>query len=177
MRMRTLSILGVGLLVMVVMGACGSSSVTPTPSPPAPTTVAADIAAAASPTPAPVEPTATVNSAGSATSESPEKQNESGQEVFSQKCTECHGTSLQGTGAGPALTAFNLLPYANAQKLLSFISSRMPANSPGSRREETWTAGATSRRSCRSICLAHRPCRRRTFRSFAGIRGHSFRRA
>jgi mono/diheme cytochrome c family protein len=132
MRMRTLSIFAVGLLVLVAMGACGSSSATSTPAAPAPTTAAAAKVAAASATPVPMDPTATAASAGSTGTEPAEIQNESGQEVYSQKCTECHGTNLQGTGAGPELTAPNLLSFANAQKLLTFISNRMPLNAPGS---------------------------------------------
>ena len=63
-----------------------------------------------------------------------------GLSVFSGKCATCHGTGGQGTGQGPALwgSGFIVGKYSgatlfatNAQAMLSFISSTMPFNAPG----------------------------------------------
>lgn len=64
------------------------------------------------------------------------QQARAGQHVFSQHCSECHGSNLQGE-AGPPLKG---QPFAanlrygkmSAQQLFDFIKTQMPASAPGS---------------------------------------------
>jgi mono/diheme cytochrome c family protein len=57
----------------------------------------------------------------------------SGQGVFSTHCSSCHGNNGQGVTA-PAVIGSDqaLAKYKTAQGLLSFISTNMPFNAPGS---------------------------------------------
>jgi cytochrome c len=56
-----------------------------------------------------------------------------GASVFSSKCALCHGEHGQGVTA-PAIIGTNasLGKYNTAQGLFNYISTAMPANSPGS---------------------------------------------
>jgi cytochrome c len=55
-----------------------------------------------------------------------------GQNVFTTRCSSCHGNQGQGI-TGPALigTTSSLDKYMTAQGLLDFISTQMPLNNPG----------------------------------------------
>ncbi len=56
-----------------------------------------------------------------------------GKTVFTNKCAKCHGDNGQGV-TGPAVIGSNahLDKYNTAQGLLSFISTSMPFDAPGS---------------------------------------------
>jgi cytochrome c oxidase subunit 2 len=56
-----------------------------------------------------------------------------GQTLFSTSCSKCHGTTGQG-GVGPTIIGQgnSLSKYNTAQGLLSFISTAMPLDAPGS---------------------------------------------
>ncbi len=58
---------------------------------------------------------------------------DSGKAVFAAHCAKCHGDQGQGI-TGPVLVGpdASLTKYSNAQGLLSFISSAMPLDAPGS---------------------------------------------
>jgi mono/diheme cytochrome c family protein len=59
-----------------------------------------------------------------------------GQPLYDKNCSSCHAVDLTG-GSGPALTGKNFVSYLQFTKitgaqLLSFISTQMPYNAPGS---------------------------------------------
>ncbi len=58
---------------------------------------------------------------------------DSGKSVFAASCAKCHGDQGQGI-TGPVLIGpdASLTKYTTAQGLLSFISSAMPLDAPGS---------------------------------------------
>ncbi|MBB6247912.1 PQQ-binding-like beta-propeller repeat protein [Rhodanobacter sp. A1T4] len=63
-------------------------------------------------------------------------QAQAGAAVYSQECSVCHGSKLQG-GAAPALSGATFgaslkTNYPTAEKLYGFISSQMPVSNPGS---------------------------------------------
>ena len=63
------------------------------------------------------------------------QQAEAGSLVFERQCAVCHGTSLQGTGTGPALRGDSFLDKWKSQTpadLINFIQSSMP---PGGSKE------------------------------------------
>lgn len=62
-------------------------------------------------------------------------QAKAGARVYSQKCSSCHGSKLQG-GAAPALIGASFgkslkVSYPDAGKLFHFISTQMPVSNPG----------------------------------------------
>ncbi len=58
---------------------------------------------------------------------------DAGKQVYAGHCAKCHGDQLQGI-TGPVLVGptASLTKYSTAQGLLSFISSAMPLDAPGS---------------------------------------------
>lgn len=63
-------------------------------------------------------------------------QAKAGAAVYSQECSVCHGSKLQGGAApalvGPKFAASLKASYPTADKLYGFISSQMPVSNPGS---------------------------------------------
>ena len=121
---------GVHLLValtvlMMIFAACA-----PAPSPTPPPTTA--------PTPPPSTPTAiTFQTLASA-----------GQPIFSNTCAVCHGNNGQGTnacpvvmwGSGSTLGTFNgATLFTDAGGMLTFMSTKMPLNAPGSLTHQQYT--------------------------------------
>jgi mono/diheme cytochrome c family protein len=106
--MKKLWLIGVLVLVSLVFAACSGSTTSSSPT------------ATTSTTTPPAAPTAGELA-------------ESGQGVYASRCSSCHGSEGQG-GVAPRLigSGQTLATYTNAQGLLSYISSNMPANSPGS---------------------------------------------
>jgi alcohol dehydrogenase (cytochrome c) len=72
-----------------------------------------------------------------------QEQAQSGAHIYSQTCSLCHGSKLQG-GAAPALTGSAFAQalqstYTTANKLFALISTQMPVNNPGSLSKEQYT--------------------------------------
>jgi polar amino acid transport system substrate-binding protein len=111
MTKRTWMVTGGILGLVMVLSACAAQA-TPTP-----TAVPA--------TATPVAPTATPSGP------SPAEQITAGQRVYSNQCAGCHGNDLEGV-SGPPLTASSLSRFSTAAGLYDYISTRMPANAPGS---------------------------------------------
>lgn len=113
LRRYAIAILVVVLVMAIFVGACGSPKPTATPAPTATSSTA---------TPTATSSTQTMVQLASA-----------GQTVFAASCAKCHGAQGQGVTA-PAVIGANarLDKYNTAQTLLSFISSSMPLNAPGS---------------------------------------------
>jgi mono/diheme cytochrome c family protein len=117
--MRTIKIfcLVAGLVLLLVLVACGSG--TPTTSP-----------ASASATPMPAGETAAPTTVAQATVGTTQ-QVSAGKQVYDQQCTVCHGADLQGV-SGPPLTQSYAASFGRASDLADYISKRMPLTSPGS---------------------------------------------
>lgn len=64
---------------------------------------------------------------------------DSGLELYREHCATCHGPDGGGY-LGPAIIGPDaaLQSYGNAQRLLHYISTAMPQNSPGSLSEKTY---------------------------------------
>ena len=101
-----------GLLVLLALCACASAATKPTPT--------------ALPTPAVAGPGATTSGTTAA------ELADLARPVYALACTGCHGPRGQG-GQAPALIgqAANLVRFGDAQKLLTYISTKMPVNRPG----------------------------------------------
>jgi mono/diheme cytochrome c family protein len=119
MTKRTWLVFGAILGLVTLFSACGAQATsTPTPVPPTATAV---------------PPTATPSGPSRA------EQITAGERTYSNQCASCHGNDLQGVSA-PALTASNLSRFSTAAGLYDYISSRMPANAPGSLSESDYYA-------------------------------------
>jgi alcohol dehydrogenase (cytochrome c) len=66
----------------------------------------------------------------------------SGQTVYTQHCAQCHGTNLQGQSGSSLVGSQFQQHYASGTmaELYDFISKQMPANAPGSLRQEEYLA-------------------------------------
>lgn len=67
-----------------------------------------------------------------------------GKKLYDSNCASCHMTDLSG-GSGPALAGKKFKSYLqfskiSADQLLSFIASQMPANDPGSLKQDQYNA-------------------------------------
>jgi mono/diheme cytochrome c family protein len=130
--MRKSIVLALTILLLGVLGGCGSRATVPTSTrtsvSPTATTMPPTVVAAA-PTEAMVAPAASPTR-GSIGAEGANQQIAAGREVYTTDCASCHGANLQGVDA-PALTASILSTYGNAKALVEFISSQMPQGAPG----------------------------------------------
>ena len=113
LRRYAIAILVVVLVMGIFVAACGSPKPTATPAPTATSSTATPTA------------TSTAQTVGQLAA--------AGQTVFAASCAKCHGAQGQGVTA-PAIIGANahLDKYGTAQTLLSFISSSMPLDAPGS---------------------------------------------
>jgi alcohol dehydrogenase (cytochrome c) len=116
--MKRVWLIGIPVIavLMLAVGACSSSGAT-TPSAASTTSITSTVA------------TTSTTSGGPTAGDLAA----SGQGVFSSDCSSCHGDNGQGRTA-PAVIGSDqaLAKYKTAQGLLSFISSNMPFNAPGS---------------------------------------------
>ncbi|HET6613865.1 MAG TPA: c-type cytochrome [Kofleriaceae bacterium] len=98
--------------------------------------------ATTTPEPAPAvadEPAAT-DSAPAAASAEFTAQAEAGAAIYSESCAFCHGESGEGSAKSPAVIGEGALPATNADRpafntaadVLSYVSSAMPKDDPGS---------------------------------------------
>jgi mono/diheme cytochrome c family protein len=115
MTKRTWLAVGAIAGLIVVLAACGAQA-TPTAVPPT-----------ATPVPATATPSGPTRA----------EQISAGEMVYANQCASCHGNDLQGVSA-PGLTASNLSRFSTAAGLYDYISSRMPANAPGSLSESDY---------------------------------------
>src|SRR5258706_15779037 len=81
--------------------------------------------------------------AAQAASDYTKEQAQAGVQIYSETCSVCHGSRLQG-GAAPALTGAAFAQslkttYTTTSALFALISTQMPVNNPGSLSKEQYT--------------------------------------